>query len=618
METDSHKINKLQEKCQIKTSDAIAKLATVYCCEKYNLLDNDCDEIKNNNKWQHRLLIRQSIVNQEFQLIVCIPKAFPYDFPKIYLHSSHKDFYEKIPHIDDDLNMCLFDKNEVNPDTTLPFDILDITIKRAINNIEQGLLHKNINDFKDEIQAYWNIDNNYKILSILNEFEPYKELVAVNLGTLRKIYNDKSFNNIEANYNLKKLKPYNYIVADDIISLTKYLSNLGIIIHKEDYLEVITKSLFIILEELSPPPFPDTNGTLLNYLKKYSSKSIPYIQNFLKKNKRPVLVIFGFKKQKQLLLSAWRYNIYKFLRTIGKNRKYSYEMNGFRKNKQPISFELSSNDTKITKFTVERMDKERLYKRGGNGIPVNNLYKINLVGCGSIGSFLAENLIKIGFNSFTFIDEDTLGAENLARHYCDIKYLYRYKSKALKEALCEKYPFLDIDYQVYNLNHILLNNIELFNCADLTIVAIADLKTELLLNEAYKLNLIKTPILVVWVEAFLNAGNAVLLIPKKKGSLKCLFDIKTGKFLYSKIKTNGFILKKEFGCHSTYLQYGSNDISMFTNYVSRIVYKISKNHYRDNYLFQIEKDCDNLNFKVTSSKFKNLKNIHFYCEDKDE
>ncbi len=617
MERDLHNINQLQEECQIKISNAIKELARLYCCEQYNIQEQDCNDIKNNEKWQYKILVKQTIEKQEIQIIVCVPKAFPYDFPKIYLHSSHKDFYEKIPHIDDDLNMCIFDKNEVNPDPIHPFEFLDITIKRAFSNIEQGLLKKNFTDFKDEIQAYWNIDNDYKVLSILNKFEPYQELIAVNLVSLREIYKKKPINDIDANYNLKKLKSYSYIVANDIVSLTKYLSNLGIIVPREEFYNIITKSLFIILDEISSPPFPETNSALLKFLAKYSNKSLPYLQNFLEKNKRPVLIVFGYKNKKQLLLGAWRYNIYKFLKIIGKDKKYINELNGFRKNKQPVSIELRSNDTRITRFSVERVDKERLYKRGGNGIPVNNLYKINLIGCGSIGSFLAENLIKIGFNSFVFLDEDCLGSENLARHYCDIKYLYQQKSQSLKQALCEKYPFLDIDYKVCNLNYMLLNNLEFFNCADLTIVAIADFKTELLLNKAYKLNLIKTPILVIWVEPFLNSGNAVLLLPNKKGCLKCLFNIKTGDFLYAKNKTNNFILYKEFGCHSTYLPYGSNDISLFTNYVSRIVYKISKNHYKDNYLFQIEKDCDNLNFKVTSTKFKDLKNIHFCCEDKN-
>ena len=77
MERDLHNINQLQEECQIKISNAIKELARLYCCEQYNIQEQDCNDIKNNEKWQYKILVKQTIEKQEIQIIVSIPKAFP-------------------------------------------------------------------------------------------------------------------------------------------------------------------------------------------------------------------------------------------------------------------------------------------------------------------------------------------------------------------------------------------------------------------------------------------------------------------------------------------------------------------------------------------------------------
>lgn len=95
MEIDSHKMNKLEEYCQTKIVKALEQLTGLYCFQIYIPIDNDCSELKNDSKWLHRILIKQIVGNEEIQIIMCISKVFPYDFPKIYLHSSHRVFMKK-------------------------------------------------------------------------------------------------------------------------------------------------------------------------------------------------------------------------------------------------------------------------------------------------------------------------------------------------------------------------------------------------------------------------------------------------------------------------------------------------------------------------------------------
>ena len=427
-----------------------------------------------------------------------------------------------------------------------------------------------------------------------------------------KSYSDE---NIKRLHSLLLIIDYKYLVADSYIDAINWLNNIGVTISRDVGQDVKTSGLFLPISGLGNPKFPNNNIELIKCLEENSPESKYALQDFLSKNKRPSLIIFGMENNDKWMLGAWRHSglIGQFNRGCTKFRTRS--LNGFREGRHPIALELRQN-APITKFTVDRFDKKRLFNRGGNGLLIDQDYKISLIGCGSIGSYLADDLAKVGFNNFVFIDNDVLGSENLARHYCSISHLYTNKAEALKLELTRKYPHLDIQLEKKDVRNLISDNIDFLNSSDLTIIAIADYSTEMMINEAYKRGFITSSILIVWVEPYIRAGQAVLLRPNKQGCFKCLFKIIDGNntFKYTIFKSNNNVVLRESGCQSSYVPYGAVDICNFTNCLTRIIDKIHNNEYPENMLFQFIKKEDNLDYSLSVKTFEELDKFEYCCK----
>ena len=63
--------------------------------------------------------------------------------------------------------------------------------------------------------------------------------------------------------------------------------------------------------------------------------------------------------------------------------------------------------------------------------------RIHIIGCGSVGSTLAENLVRCGLTRFTLWDFDTVEAHNLANQMFRQKDIGKLKVEALLDILCE-------------------------------------------------------------------------------------------------------------------------------------------------------------------------------------
>lgn len=68
--------------------------------------------------------------------------------------------------------------------------------------------------------------------------------------------------------------------------------------------------------------------------------------------------------------------------------------------------------------------------------------RIHIVGCGSVGATLAENLVRLGLTNFTLWDMDTVTAHNLANQIFREKDIGRPKVEALLDILTEINPYI--------------------------------------------------------------------------------------------------------------------------------------------------------------------------------
>ena len=74
--------------------------------------------------------------------------------------------------------------------------------------------------------------------------------------------------------------------------------------------------------------------------------------------------------------------------------------------------------------------------------------RIHIVGCGSVGSTVAENLARCGLTKFTLYDFDKVEGRNIVNQMFTQKQVGMYKTDALRDILCEINPDIAQDVKV--------------------------------------------------------------------------------------------------------------------------------------------------------------------------
>lgn len=101
----------------------------------------------------------------------------------------------------------------------------------------------------------------------------------------------------------------------------------------------------------------------------------------------------------------------------------------------------------ITRVSVRQISPDFIHSRNLQ-FPSLKDRQITLVGCGAIGGYLAQALVKLGAGSgagsLTMIDPDYLGPGNLGRHFLGMDSLYNPKAIALQETLIRQFPHAKI------------------------------------------------------------------------------------------------------------------------------------------------------------------------------
>lgn len=94
---------------------------------------------------------------------------------------------------------------------------------------------------------------------------------------------------------------------------------------------------------------------------------------------------------------------------------------------------------KIECLTVNRCDYYYLNKQIGNDTSIIGK-KIAIIGAGSLGSYIAVELVKSGIKELAIYDPDILEKENILRHQCELVWSKCSKVNALKYKLQKIHP----------------------------------------------------------------------------------------------------------------------------------------------------------------------------------
>lgn len=200
----------------------------------------------------------------------------------------------------------------------------------------------------------------------------------------------------------------------------------------------------------------------------------------------------------------------------------------FRNRRRPIirAFQDPAASWPLTRFGCIRADRQHIYSRSlGDGMVTLEGKKILLVGCGTIGGFLADLLAKVGAGAggrFMLVDPDLLMPENIGRHLLGLPDLMKHKAEGCSNHLKHKMGDILVEAFPYEVQR-LRNTFESY---DFIIDATGEEPLSLWLNQR-RVDALRggkrfPPILHVWLHGAGSAAVGFLNTWPEGACYKCL------------------------------------------------------------------------------------------------
>lgn len=228
----------------------------------------------------------------------------------------------------------------------------------------------------------------------------------------------------------------------------------------------------------------------------------------------------------------------------------------------------SSLTCKIENTFIERIDNSYLTMRGGATSKLKDK-RVLLLGCGSVGGYIASNLCQSGVMNLDILDNDFFQPENLHRHWLGFDSLstkaLNYKADLVKEKLEAQYPYVDID----SLNYIdrsaqtFILDVNKLRNYDLIISALGEPTINLEINRILEKSDIQVPFMVCFNEPYGIGGHVIAVNIDKSSCLQCLYtdsiSSEITQFKGSFVAPNQNFKKNISGCSGSFVPYSCLD-----------------------------------------------------------
>lgn len=168
---------------------------------------------------------------------------------------------------------------------------------------------------------------------------------------------------------------------------------------------------------------------------------------------------------------------------------------------------------RITRLTMARIDEHYIAQRNIPTLKTLAGLKIALVGCGTIGGYLADQLVKagagMGGGKLTLVDFELLMPQNIGRHRLGLPFSFKNKACGISITLKIDSPGIEVRALEVDVRDAHLGDIDL----------LIDATGEEALGHWLAVNYVSsTPMLSVWIE---GPGTAVRALLKKPGDGAC-------------------------------------------------------------------------------------------------
>lgn len=401
--------------------------------------------------------------------------------------------------------------------------------------------------FNREISSYWDQQLHWTNLQLLLLAQPLKACPLFVLTDMRK----------------RPGKVDNYIwLADNKKQLSNHLSRLSGT--KERVPAAANSAFYIPLISLPSVEVP-TPQNILHWIAPHVDESdLEQLSNWEKGSGEYPLrwLLLSIPDTSPPLIRAF------VIRTRGM-KKDGYRAYGKRAARRSAAPTIISPPATLQAAPLHLLAHSTIYSRDLSASSTLNAKKVLMVGAGTLGSAVANQLARSGVGRLTIIDPDKLADANIGRHVLGADDLGRNKVDALAERLKRDMPLTELLPIADYLQIAVLKNPAIFADVDMIVITTADWATEELVWHLKSLGA-KWGVVQGWSEPHAIAGHALIAPPVIACDGRFLFD-ENGNFhhRFSNWPNQGVIPLP--GCGAGFIPGGSLSINNIANMISRSV-----------------------------------------------
>ena len=427
------------------------------------------------------------IQNRRARLQILLNHKFPHTGPIFKLVPPFA--FGKIPHIESGGFLCLFPNDGLYFDFHNPKGIVQDSFERAMRILNDGICRENEGDWLDEFEIFW------------------QRCVALTPKELSLPF-------------LSQAVPCHISPSDNIkrIQLVCEPTGRPLFFHDIGYNGVFSETFPFELEKVDAVYIPFKPGTQLSF---------PGIESWSPAKVRQLISMHceGGSSLRELL--DWRpkkheYVVFGLPRPSGGVALFGVLFAHHDEAKESLHPLVSENSlsTLSHPFSLGRLEREYLLPRGGgNGLLQEK--KVAVVGCGSVGGFVALELARAGVGKICLVDHEFVEPSNIYRHVSGLMGLRNRKVQALKREIEHKIPFTSVEIEPVCVENVLRRKLP--GDFELVVVALGEPNLELRLNQFF-VQSSSTSVLYTWLEPYGIGGHALLSNNGGKGCFECLYS----------------------------------------------------------------------------------------------
>lgn len=481
--------------------------------ESYNDITYDC------------LAICDLILSEKrIPIAIGINDAWQIDLFDFYIRGYES--FRFIPHISKNGKLCLYDLEGALIDTQFE-GLLHQCIDQARTIIYAGLTGENRHDFIKEFYAYW-----LDLPGVV--FAKFEVLERNSFEMLKYIYNIPHRNSRESvSAYQKKLQ---VVPLYACLEGSKLFQTWKITGTQKNGLYARIK-----LEDYVYPPDPRYH------------LSVKYVNDILKLIEKTEIEVMIRKLSRTAAL------VFDLFQPDGSRVFIGILFENGRVEESSDAFQLSD-DTRVRPLIIQRIDTESLQCRTAEMANPLREKRIIIIGCGSIGGYIAEMLVKSGCRQLTLVDNQKMYEENIFRHILGMKYVDQYKTVALYDYLSSNVPDVTIRSVEDTIQNVVIDgSIDLADY-DIVVAATGNHNVNRWINKYIIDCNIKTVVVYPWTEPLDIGCHVVVDDYSLEGNYEDLFARDVNGVLFDQsafCRPDQVITRNLYGCGGSYIPYGS-------------------------------------------------------------